>query len=369
MPIVLAALLSLAATAEDPRAFSVASADGHVINGEVDAAEGEPRGVVVMVAGTGAFDRDVTLGRTGTARDKLFADLGARFAERGMAAVRFDRRGVRHGVPAAEVLDMEAYPAITAETLSADVGAVDGWVRAAEGLNAQCVVYFVHSEGGVHLAGQAEAGMTQPDLIIGMGAPMESKVSAVRWQMSGRDADSLMMMDADGDGTITNDEVRANWTRTPSAVFGMLEPFLHPNGAWTAADLELLKTNQAAAYEGEKARSLAVADGDPYPNAQSPAFSYSWWKSWFTDDTPIAARLARWSTPMILHYGEIDSQVREARQKAAAEGVLAPGQATFISHPDRGHSLGVETLMGPIDEAIADQIADEAAAGCAGAAA
>ena len=72
---------------------------------------------------------------------------------------------------------------------------------------------------------------------------------------------------------------------------------------------------------------------------------------------------------MILHYGEIDSQVREARQKAAAEGVLAPGQATFISHPDRGHSLGVETLMGPIDEAIADQIADEAAAGCAGAAA
>ena len=71
MPIVLAALLSLAATAEDPRAFSVASADGHVINGEVDAAEGEPRGVVVMVAGTGAFDRDVTLGRTGTARDKL----------------------------------------------------------------------------------------------------------------------------------------------------------------------------------------------------------------------------------------------------------------------------------------------------------
>ena len=64
---------------------------------------------------------------------------------------------------------------------------------------------------------------------------------------------------------------------------------------------------------------------------------------------------------------ELIKMVREARQKAAAEGVLAPGQATFISHPDRGHSLGVETLMGPIDEAIADQIADEAAAGCAGA--
>lgn len=344
--------------------FAISTPDGHVIHGQTDMPQGEAQGVVILVAGTGAFDRDVTLGRTGTPRDRLFADLGARFAERGMVAVRFDRRGVRHGAPPAEMLDPEAYPKITAESLSADVGAVDAWARSADGLNARCVVYFVHSEGVVHLAGRADTGMAAPDLIIGMGAPMESKLSALRWQMSGRDADSLRMMDEDGDGRITNEEVRANWTRTPSAVFERLDPFLHPQGAWTATDLELLEANQSALYEAERTRSLAIADDLPYPSAAMAAFSYGWWKTWFTDDQPIAARLARWSTPMILHYGQIDSQVRENRQRAAAEGVLAPGQATFVSHDDRGHSLGRETLMGPVDEAIADRVADEAAAAC-----
>lgn len=364
----LAALAVQTAVASEHGAspFDVPAPDGHVIQGQVDTPEGEARGAVILVAGTGAFDRDVRLGRTGTPRDLLFADMGARFAQRGLAAVRFDRRGVRHGVSPAETIDMEAYPGITAESLSADVGALDAWVRSPPGLNARCVVYFVHSEGAVHLAGQAEAGMTPPDLILGMGAPMESKVSVMRWQMTGRDADSLMMMDADGDGRITNDEVRANWTQTPSVVFGRLEPFLHPRGTWTSDDLDQLRTNQAALYEVERTRSLGMADDAPYPSAQAAAFSYSWWKSWFTDDTPMAARFARWPTPMILHYGELGSQVREDRQRAAAEGVLAPGQAVFVSHPGRGHSLGEEALMGPIDEALADRMADEAAAACSG---
>lgn len=344
--------------------FAIPVPDGHVIHGQVDAPEGEAQGVVILVAGTGAFDRDMVFGRTGAPRDRVFADLGARFSARGMAAVRFDRRGVRHGVAPADVIDPEAYPGITAESLSADVGAIDAWARSANGLNARCVVYFVHSEGAVHLAGRAEAGMTAPDLIIGMGAPMESKLAVVRWQLTGRDAESLRMMDTDGDGRITNEEVRANWTRTPSAVFGRLEPFLHPEGVWTAADLEQLEMNQSTVYEMTRTQSLAMADDAPYPSAAAPAFSYGWWKSWFTDDQPIATRFARWRTPMILHYGEIDSQVRENRQRAAAEGVLASGQATFVSHADRGHSLGEDILMGPIDETIAEQMADQAAAAC-----
>lgn len=345
--------------------FSVKAADGYVLRGEADRPAGRSVGAVVLVAGTGAFDRDMKFGRSGTPTDRVFADLGERFAQRGLTAVRYDRRGVRHGAPPAEALDMEAYKSISPESLSADVGAVDAWVRSSEGLNAQCVVYFVHSEGAVHLAGRAEAGMTAPNLIIGMGAPMESKVSAIRWQMTGRDAESLRMMDTDQDGRITNAEVRANWMKTPSAVFGRLEPYLHPEGAWTAEDLEKLETNQTALYTAEIARVEALPADGPYPNAQAPVFSTGWWKSWFTDDKPIAARFAEWPTPMILHYGEIDSQVREARQRTAVEGILAPGQATFVSHAERGHSLGEESLMGPMDERLADLIADEAAKGCA----
>ena len=67
---------------------------------------------------------------------------------------------------------------------------------------------------------------------------------------------------------------------------------------------------------------------------------------------------------MILHYGALDSQVREDRQRAAAEGVLPDGKVTFVSHEGRGHSLGDHVLMGPMDEALADRLADEAAAAC-----
>ena len=361
--LIFAAALTLAVT-QQVQPFSIPSGDGYVLTGQADAPEGRSRGAVILVAGTGAFDRDVTFGRSGTPRDRLFADLAARFNARGLTAVRFDRRGVRHGVPATEAIDAAAAPGVTAENLSADVGAIYDWVRSDAGLNAPCVVFFAHSEGAVHVAGVARAGAPDPALFIGMGAPLESKVSAVRWQSAGRDADSLAMMDADGDGTVTNEEVRANWMNTPSAVFEMLAPFLHPNGAWTPADLDQLRATQTAMYEQAKTAAMALNDTDPYPNAASPAFSGRWWKSWFTDDEPMATQFARWRTPMILHYGERDSQVRETRQRAAAEGVLPDTQVRFVSHPGRGHSLGSESLLGPIDEAIADRIADEAAAAC-----
>lgn len=363
--ILFAAALTLA-FAPQVQPFATPAADGYVLSGQVDAPEGRSRGVVILVAGTGAFDRDVNFGRSGTPRDRLFADLAGRFSARGMTAVRFDRRGVRHGVPPTEAIDAAAAPTVTAETLSADVGAVYDWARSDAGLGARCVVFFAHSEGAVHVAGLAKAGAPEPALVIGMGAPLESKVSGLRWQMASRDADSLMMMDADGDGTVTNEEVRANWMNTPSAVFERLGPFLHPNGAWTPADLDQLRVNQAALYEQAKAAALALGDADPYPNAAAPVFSGSWWKSWMTDDEPLATRFARWRSPMILHYGDRDSQVRENRQRTAAEGVLPEQQVRFVSHSARGHSLGAEALFGPVDEAIADQIADEAAAACPG---
>jgi len=358
-------MLAAAIAAQEPTTFTTRSADGYVLKGQVDRPEAPTRGAVVLVAGTGAFDRDVALGRTGTSRDRIFADLGLRFAARGMAAVRYDRRGVRHGVGPAEVIEASAAPNVTAENLSRDVEAIIEWTRSPEGLNAKCVVVFVHSEGSVHLAGVAERGAAPPPrLIIGMGAAMESKVAALRWQMSGRDAESLVMMDSDGDGSVTNEEVRANWLKTPSGVFGRLEPFLQPDGIWTPEDIEAVRTIQGDLYEQQKATALAMGDADPYPNAMAPAFSAAWWKSWFIDDTPIAGRYAAWSTPMILHYGALDSQVREDRQRAAVQGVLPDSQVTWVSHPDRGHTLGTEHLLGPVDEAIADRIADEAAAAC-----
>lgn len=111
-----------------------------------------------MVAGTGVFTRDVNFGRSGTPGDRVFQDLAARFNQRGMAVVRFDRRGARYGVPREERTDKAVAPTATPENLSQDVEALYDWTRSERGLGAQCVVLFGHSEGTVHIAGLAERG-------------------------------------------------------------------------------------------------------------------------------------------------------------------------------------------------------------------
>ncbi|KAK0359793.1 hypothetical protein LTR94_029854, partial [Friedmanniomyces endolithicus] len=122
----------------------------------------------------------------------------------------------------------------------------------------------------------------------------------------------------------------------------------------------------AALFAQNRAAALALPDDAPFPNAQTPVFSQDWWKSWFTDDQPLAQDFAAWKAPLSLHYGALDSQVRHDRQERAAQGVLQPNQVRFTLHPGRGHSLGADPLMGPMDEDIADAIAEEAAAACGG---
>ncbi|MFN4091513.1 MAG: alpha/beta hydrolase [Brevundimonas sp.] len=358
--------LQVAASAPplDAVPFTIPSADGHLIQGETNRPAGPSRGVVILVAGTGVFTRDVSFGRSGTPGDFIFRDLATRLTRRGMTVVRFDRRGARYGVPREERTDRLVAPTATAENLSQDVEALYDWTRSTRGLGAQCVVLFGHSEGTVHIAGLAERGAPPPALVIGMGGLMESKAAVVRWQSVDRDADSLLMMDGDGDGVVTDEEVRANFGNTPAGVYEDPAPFLNPAGRWTAGDIAALRAEQAALFAQEGVDLANHADDAPYPDAERPIASWRWWKSWFLDDTPIAVRFSHWSTPLILHYGDRDSQVREERQRAAVQGVLPDGQVRFVSHPGRGHALGPDVLLGPIDDAIAEQIADEAAAAC-----
>jgi len=356
------ALVATPALAE-PRAFTVASVDGTAINGQADLPDAPTRSAVIFVAGTGLFDRDARFGRSGTPRDLVFADLAQRMTSRGVASVRYDRRGVRHGAPPAEMLDTTVSGTSTTATQREDLAAVYQWARARNGLNARCVVLFAHSEGLLHVARLAESGARAPDAVIAIGGLLESPMSVVRWQMTERDAHSLRLMDGDGDGSVTNAEVEANWRNTPSSWVETPAPFLQPDGVWTPEEIASVTTVQTQLYEQERNRSLAANDADPYPNATTPMARYSWWKSWFTDETPAAQQLARWRVPMIFHYGSKDSQTNYERQRAAA-GDLFGNRATFVVHPDRGHSLGEHALLGPVDEALADRIATEAAEAC-----
>lgn len=347
----------------EPRAFAVTSEDGTTINGQADLPSAPTRAAVVFVAGTGLFDRDARFGRTGTPRDLIFADLAQRMNARGLATVRYDRRGVRHGVPPAEMLDTAVSGTSTTTTQRQDLAAVYDWTRARGGLNARCVVVFAHSEGLLHVARLAESGARAPDAVIAMGGLLESPASVVRWQLSGRDTYSLQRMDADGNGRVTNAEVEANLHNTPSSWADTSAPFLQADGEWSAEELAQVSAVQGVLYQQARTAALAQDDNAPYPNAATPMATYSWWKSWFTEDTSTARLLSRWRAPMIFHYGDKDSQTNYERQREAA-GDLFGNRATFVVHPGRGHSLGEHALWGPVDEALADQIAAEAAEAC-----
>lgn len=357
----LAALFAaLTATAHaETRTFTVTTSDGAPINGQSDSTAPRARTAVIFVAGTGMFDRDASFGRSGTPRDLIFADLAQRMNAQGLATVRYDRRGLRYGATGAERIDTALASAATNESQIADLAAVYAWAQARDGLNARCVIFFGHSEGMAHIGRLADSGARRPLGVIGMGALLESPRSVFHWQRTGRDAHSLRMMDSDGDGATTNEEVQANFMRTPSGVWENSAPFMSPTGAWDAATIAAFpQIQESAIYNPERAHILAQPANAPFPNAETPMASYAWIQSFFTDETPIAARLARWNAPMIFHYGSYDSQTVAERQQAAA----APLQrARFTLHANRGHSLGEHPLFGPIDEAIADQIAADAA--------
>lgn len=347
----------------EPRSFAVTSEDGATINGQADLPAAPTRAAVVFVAGTGLFDRDARFGRSGTPRDLVFADLAQRMNARGLATVRYDRRGVRHGVPPAEMLDTSVSGTSTTTTQREDVAAVYDWTRARGGLNARCVVFFAHSEGLLHVARLADSGARAPNAVIAMGGLLESPASVVRWQLSGRDTYSLHRMDTNGDGRVTNAEVEASWRSTPSSWADTAAPFLQPDGEWSAEEIEQVSIVQGAIYLQARTAALAQPDDAPHPNAATPMARYSWWKSWFTDEASTAQLLSRWRVPMIFHFGDKDSQTNYERQREAA-GELFGDRATFIVHPGRGHSLGEHALLGPVDENLADQIATEAAEAC-----
>jgi pimeloyl-ACP methyl ester carboxylesterase len=367
----LVASLALLAAADAPapsasREVAVRSADGTQITGTADLPNGRPAAAVVMVAGTGLFDRDVRLGRSNTPRDLLFKDLADRMTALGLAAVRYDRRGVNHGGVGAGMLNPAVSGTSTVETQRDDLRAVYDWTRASAGLGARCVILLGHSEGVMTIARLAESGAPPPAAVFAIGAPMRSPADVLRWQMAERDVYSLRRMDEDGDGRVTTAEVERNWRKTPSSAFDLLEPLKHPSGAWSAADLEAVGRAQAGLYEQQRQAALALDDAAPYPNATTPMARSSWWKSWFTDTQPVALRLARWNVPVTLHYGEIDSQTPPHNEAAAARTYLGARAAVTV-HPARGHSLGEHALFGPMDEAIADRIAGEvraAARGC-----
>jgi len=240
-----------------------------------------PFPAVVLVHGSGANDRDETLGP-----NKPFADLAAGLASRGVAVLRYDKRTLVYG------RQMAALPTLTvADEVVDDAVAAVALLRSNPKIDRARVFVLGHSLGGtlVPRIVQAEPKIAGAIVMAGAARAIEDAV-----------VEQLKYLAA-ADGTVTADEQ----TQIDAA-------------AKTAAEIHALTPVDAASD-----RHLLNA----------PA---SYWLDLKSYDAPAAARTL--TVPLLILQGERDYQVTMAddfaRWKAALSG---RANVTFHSYPALNH--------------------------------
>jgi len=166
-------LRSLSPVEQKSLSFAVPSADGTIINGQTDFPAGYTPGqripIVVMVHGTGLFDRDAKFGKSGMEADKLFLELSKKLTAQGLGVVRFDRRGVNYGKTGGDRINPAISGSTTVQTQWQDLQAVYDQALKTVKADAKCIAIFGHSEGMANIGLLAAHDNRAPALVAGMG--------------------------------------------------------------------------------------------------------------------------------------------------------------------------------------------------------
>ena len=182
------AAMALAAAASAPVAIEIEAAGpaGPLRGTLLTPAEAPGAPVVLILPGSGATDRDGNNPMAGV-RASPYRLLAEGLAERGIATIRIDKRGIlgSAGAGSANAVTIADYAADTHQ-----------WVRAArEWTGARCVWLLGHSEGGLIAlaAGQNPEDLCGLILVSAAGRPMGS---VLREQLRANPANAPLLDDA-----------------------------------------------------------------------------------------------------------------------------------------------------------------------------
>lgn len=324
------------------------------------------RAAVLLVPGTGHFDRDGLFGVSGGPEDLIYLSLAKALAAEGYAVIRADKRGIAcsPGLATASAAIRAAstvykgpdgppciLPAqvatVDADSAAEDVGRLLGHAAGHPRLRNACRVILAHSEGMLNAAKAIDLGIAAPDVLIGIGAPMDSPAATFRWQRIDRIPEAMRSFDTNRDGVTTNEEVTVGFAKSRVAVFNDVNLFQSPTGAFTREQVDAVRDAWSAIYEQERTAALNADPKALFPTAEQAMATQGWWRQWFTDERPIAARLAAFKGPIGLVYAELDSQVPPDRHLAATDTHLS-GRFVAETLSDVGHSLGRHPSYGPM---------------------
>ncbi len=368
--------------------FSFPSEDGRAqLSGELDYPAAIPEStrvpVVIMIPGTGLWDRDVYLGQSGTDADFIFRDLAYALNERGIAALRMDQRGVRCNAKtmpacpscssAAELqkhyidscLNKDERATVSFDSIEDDIAQAYSFAATSAGADPSRILIFAHSEGTLHAANLVNAGRIAPSGMVFMGFASESPQSTILWQQVGRFM-RILNWDTSHDGKLTNAEIDQGYRADPYfSRLGVTSDQLHSaTGYWTASTLEQTLEHQ---YQDMVQEALTHADSEPYSLQEVPFTSYAWWKRYLTDSSVTAAKLIHYPGIVIAHNGDDDTDTQTPGNRefgiAAPYANQMPHPAKLVLHAGYGHTLRKDTaIYGPIDPAIRTQLLDDISA-------
>jgi hypothetical protein len=291
---------------------------------------------VVMVPGTGVFDRDVEFGNSHSPADRIFKVLSERITAEEVIAVRFDYRGIEHG----RKFDSEVRRRVTPESTRDDIRRVFAYATRMACVDPDRVAVFAHSEGTVHVARLVGDGQILPNGLVFLGMVSSSPRSIVHWQTVGRTLERVQRA-FPGRDRITNAELRG---------LGFTGP-LSPDGSWT---LDEVQAELERVYEWRRAEQLAIPDD----RMRSDFWAYRFWKMWWSDDRSPADSLRDYPYAIHAHFADHDDSTPGPAEMARMEKAATSfhRRPRLVMHEGRGHTLGTDRLVGPMVEADATQL-------------
>lgn len=295
---------------------------GVTLAGTLTLPEGQgPFPAVVLVSGTGPNMRDEDV-----AGHKVFTVLADALARRGIAVLRYDKRGVGRSTG--------RFGGATTADFAADAAAAIAFLEAQPGIDARRTGILGHSGGGI-IAPMVAGGDSAVAFVVMLAGP-----------------------------AIRGDRLFLAQSKTVSRLYGVPDDYIARRQAFDRRLYDAVMSAPSAEEASARVRDLVaqgVADKvvDTAEATSLARDTATAWERYFLAYDPAPA-LRRVTVPVLAVYGSRDAQVpADENVPAARQALKGNAKATVLVLPGLNHLLqraetGSPQDYGDIDETLAD---------------